>query len=131
MPTVEEAYYVYVVELSPNYSSLQAESQIIRPPASRRSSGDKGQRYRPDVYVGYSALRPEQRFQKHLHQQKGSRHVRRRGVRLRPDLYAGMNPIRTRDQAKAAEQRLRDRLERRGYRVYGSCSPRETRECWL
>jgi hypothetical protein len=94
------SFYVYVVELD-------------RPP-------------HPTVYVGSSALAPEERFVRH--QQGGigtSRYVRRQGVRLRPDLYARLNPFTSRDDAWRAEHRLRDQLERRGYHVLGSCDPRK------
>ena len=59
----------------------------------------------------------------------GSRHVRRRGRRLRPDLYRGIEPLRTRKEAKLAEQRLRRQLEGRGFTVYGSC--RTSEQCTL
>jgi hypothetical protein len=102
-------FYVYVVRLVPHEGS-----------------------HKPEVYVGSSALTPRDRFDKHVHIRKGgSRHVRRRGIALVPELYAHLNPLRSREAAKAAEQRLRRDLERRGFVVYGSCSPRETRECWL
>lgn len=95
------AFYVYVVELA-------------RPGP-------------PSVYVGSSALPPDQRFARH---KAGgiptSRYVRRLGTRLRPDLYAHLNPIvGSRSEARAAERSLRTELRRRGYRVYGSCDPRK------
>lgn len=96
-----EAFYVYVVELD--------------------RAGP------PSVYVGSSALRPEERFARH---KAGgiptSRYVRRQGTRLRPDLYAHLNPILgSRADARSAERHLRSELRGRGYRVYGSCSPRK------
>ena len=103
-------YYVYVVEL--------------RPLPGRG----------PSVYVGSSGLRPEERFDHHMDRdtwddRAGSRHVRRRGRCLRPDLYRGVKPVPTRKEAKQAEQRLRTRLERLGYVVYGSC--RTSKTCTL
>ena len=80
----------------------------------------------PCVYVGSSALRPEQRFRRHkAGGMTTSRHVRRDGVRLRPDLYAHLNPFDTREDARAAEQQLGSYLRARGFRVFGSCTPRE------
>lgn len=80
----------------------------------------------PSVYVGSSALSPEERFDKHKAGGRAtSRWVRRQGVRLRPDLYAHLNPLRSREEAHEAELRLRASLERRGWRVFGSCHPRK------
>lgn len=110
-------YFVYVIELR----------ALIVEYDERRKSGHKAK----DVYVGSSALPPEARFQKHLTSPKASRHVRRRGVRLRPDLYSGLNPLSSREAAKRQEHKLANQLERRGYRVYGSCSRRQTPDCWL
>lgn len=96
-------FYVYVVELA-------------RP----------GNPSNPSVYVGSSALPPEERFRRH--KQGGvptSGMVRRQGIRLRPDLYRNMNPLTSRADARDAELGLRHALEGRGYRVFGSCSPRK------
>lgn len=117
-------YYVYVIELRKREGAAHVEK---RGPRS----------FLPDVYVGSSALRPEARFQKHKHPEDrgnkfhtASKHVVRRGFRLRPDLYQGLNPYGSRAEAKQAEQMLRRNLERKGYKVYGSCSPR-VQGCWL
>ena len=101
-------YYVYVIEL--------------------RGGGSHA---RPDVYVGSSAFPPSERFDKHFSSRRSSRHVRKRGVRLLPDLYRGLNPMSSREEAKAAEQSVRKRLERAGYRVYGSCKRDVLHGCWL
>lgn len=101
-------YFVYVVDLRP------------------LTSGDR------HVYVGSSALPPSERFRKHLSGDRGSsRHVRMRGRRLLPDLYRGLNPLPSREAAKAAEQGLKKRLERQGYKVFGACSSRQEPDCWL
>lgn len=104
-------FFVYVVELRPHPS--------------------QGYEITRDVYVGSTALSPEVRFQKHKTSPKSSRHVRKRGIRLLPRLYDHLNPLYSRERAKATEQHLRKSLERQGYKVYGSCSPRQTPECWL
>lgn len=105
-------FYVYVIELRPRY-------------LGKTTTG------KPDVYVGYSAFTPEERFRKHQTEPRASRHVRQRGLRLLPRLYEGWNPIPSRRVAKIAEQRMRQKLEAQGYKVYGSCSPRQTPHCWL
>lgn len=110
MSREERRYHVYVIELRP----LPGHG--------------------PSVYVGSSGLPPEERLRHHRSPEAGdpragSRHVRRRGVRLRPDLARGVPPLLTRKDAKLAEQRLAARLERMGYRVFGSC--RTSRRCTL
>jgi hypothetical protein len=105
-------YYVYVVELRP------------MPGRIRRSA-------KPDVYVGSSAFPPSKKLALHRSSAKGSRQVRKRGIRLLPRLYAGVEPTYTREDAQHQEKMLRARLERQGYRVFGACSPRRQRACWL
>ena len=119
-------FYVYAVELAPSSSrGLRAPGA---PSRGLRAPGAPS-RFRaqvPSVYVGSSALRPEDRFQRHKDGDvSSSRHVRRRGIRLLPDLYARMNPLPSRDAAHRAERALRRELTRRGYRVYGSCDARK------
>ena len=41
------------------------------------------------------------------------------GMRLRPDLYEGLPKYATEAESVAAEQQLRDHLERQGYTVHG------------
>ena len=50
--------------------------------------------------------------------------VRRYGTRLRPDLTKRLGPYLTREAAEAAETRLRYRLERAGWVVYGGTGRR-------
>jgi hypothetical protein len=84
----------------------------------------------PRVYVGSTAKRPEERFAQH---KAGGRLANsmayRFGTRLRPDLTKRLGPYATRDAAEAAETRLRRRLERRGWVVYGG-SGRRLFEDW-
>lgn len=80
----------------------------------------------PSVYVGSSALPPEERFRRHkLGGMPTSRYVRRYGVRLLPELTARLNPFSTREEAHRAELALRGVLRRKGYRVFGSCTARK------
>jgi hypothetical protein len=94
-----QRYRVYVVELRP----LREERWT-------------------SVYVGSSALPPAERFRHHMgvgDRRAASGIVRRRGVRLRPDLYGRLPAFPSRAEARTAERALRDRLRRRGFRVYG------------
>lgn len=92
------SYYVYAIEIAPR-----------------------------ELYVGQSALTPAERLRRHLAHRKASHAVTRSVLagqtpRLRQDLYRGQNPLTTREAAQAAEQRLRARLEARGYTVRGACA---------
>jgi hypothetical protein len=93
-------YYVYVIELDDA--------------VGKRVRADK-----PAVYVGQSAVPPEERFDQHRRGYRSSRHVRRHGVRLRPRLYRNYNPLPDRDTALATETRLAERLRKRGFTVFG------------
>lgn len=97
-------YYVYVVELRP-IGNFQ------------------------DVYVGSSALIPSIRFKKHLSGEKSSKHVRNRGIKLLPQYYESLNPCYSRQEAKRKELYLRRKLEKKGFRVFGSCLKRESDYC--
>lgn len=74
----------------------------------------------PWVYVGQSALSPEERFEQH---RTGARNVRgplyskwprRHGLRLRPDLYEQEPVLQSRHDAELAEARLAERLRSLG-----------------
>lgn len=90
-------YNVYVIELDP----------VLR----------KGEK--PAVYVGETTKTPSERFEQHKSGHKSSKWVRNYGVKLRPRLYRNYNPIATREEAKAVEKRLSEKLRSRGYTVFG------------
>jgi hypothetical protein len=97
-------YHVYVIELDP---------------AARRARDCDGADPGPPVYVGQSALTPEERFDQHRAGRRASRIVRAHGVRLRPDLSTGWGPYGSRREAEAAEAELADHLRARGHCVRG------------
>ena len=103
----------------------------MRPSARRYSvyaielADPRGADREPQVYVGSTAHSPAVRFAKHKAGGWTScDRVRRYGTRLRPDLSRGLGPYRTRAAAEAAETRLRRRLERRGWKVFGGTGRR-------
>lgn len=71
------------------------------------------------VYVGETALTPEERFAQHLEGYKASRWVRRFGVRLRPDLYLDQPVLRTALESTAYEAWLFAWLVASGYPAKG------------
>ena len=98
-PGKRTEFWVYVVELDP--------SRVPK-------SGVKGA-----VYVGETALAPEERFERHMSGERvGAKVVTRAGVRLRPDL-APTSAFLSREAALRAEARTRRRLRNRGFHVYG------------
>ncbi len=79
--TERRTYSVYVVELD----------------ESKRKAGAL------ELYVGSTALTPEERLAKHLNHERSSRHVRGHAVGLRPELYERYNPLPIRPEAEAKE----------------------------
>ncbi len=80
----------------------------------------------PHVYVGQTALTPEERFTQHKVGYKTSRYLWKGGkgrgqwlgLRLKPRLYERYNPIETRAEAERLELRLADQLRHNGYTVF-------------
>ena len=92
-------------------------------------SDERGPRINPkyaNVYVGQTALSPEDRFEQHRVGHKASRHLWKGGKRvgkflglwLKRRLYEKYNPIATREEAKRMEEWLAEHLRRRGYTVF-------------
>jgi hypothetical protein len=73
---------------------------------------------KPCVYVGSTALTPEERFRQHLAGHKANRYVRQYGVRLRPRLYQSWQHYETRAEAERAEEQRALSLRKRGYAVW-------------
>jgi len=72
------------------------------------------------VYVGETALTPEERWERHRAAGRtASKVVTRFGRRLRPDLTAGVGPFTSRAEAEQAEAALAADLRRQGYEVFG------------
>jgi hypothetical protein len=98
-PATRRRFNVYVVELDP-CASLDSGVGC--------------------VYVGETALPPEERWRRHkAGGRTASRVVTRFGRSLRPDLAAGVGPFDSRAQAEAAEATLADELRHQGYVVFG------------
>ena len=58
---------------------------------------------KPCIYVGQTALTPEERFAQHKAGYKCNRYAHDYGVRLRPRLVANSGPFETRSEAVEAE----------------------------
>lgn len=93
-------YWVYVVELSDR--------------AAQRLLPDK-----PVVYVGQTALDPDERLRKHWRGERSSSWVRNYGLRLLPELSARVPRLSSRAEALEWEARLAQELDAQGYVVKG------------
>lgn len=74
--------------------------------------------YKPCVYVGSTALTPEERYQKHLTGKAGSKWVKRYHISLHKRITEKQPTFSTRPEAVAHEQALAERLRRKGYAVW-------------
>ena|SRR5918992_5082400 len=100
-------FNVYVVELEPVVLR-------IRKFRSENPNYVEGQAC---LYVGMTALEPEERLARHRSGWKSNSYVRRYGKWLRRRLYARYNPM-TYREAQKREAQLADDLRRRGYAVW-------------
>ena len=83
-------------------------------------AGERSNPAFPNVYVGETGRTVEERFATHkAGGRTASRIVNRFGVQLRPDLYEGLPEYETEAESVEAEQRLRSKLERKGFTVHG------------
>ncbi|HOD19701.1 MAG TPA: GIY-YIG nuclease family protein [Candidatus Fermentibacter daniensis] len=101
-------YNLYVIELDP---------RVLIYRKFRDANPDRRED-KPCVYVGSTALTPEERFIQHKNGTRSNRYARRFGVRLRPRLYKNYQGIATRKLAELKEKRLAERLRKRGYAVW-------------
>ena len=105
---VRRLYRVYVIE-------LEKRVMLVR----RFAAANPDYRAeKPCVYVGSTALTPQERFVQHLTGIRANRYVRAFGVRLRPRNFRNYGPYATREEAEAAERHLAWRLRRKGYGVW-------------
>jgi hypothetical protein len=80
----------------------------------------------PNVYVGQTALTPEERFAQHQVGYKASRYLWKGGkgrgqwlgLWLKRGLYEQYNPIETRAEAERLEVWLAEQLRHQGYAVF-------------
>ena len=101
-------YYVYVIGLD---SSVLENKRFLK----------KNPQYidgKPCVYVGQSALTPDERFAQHRRGYKSSPFPKKFGLYLQKKLFANVNPISSREEAEVAEEQLAKKLMRRGYGVW-------------
>lgn len=110
-------YTLYVIELDP----------VVRTRKRFMAKNPDARPDKPAVYVGMTGRSAEERFEQHKRGYKANRYARQFGIRLRKRLYANYQDIPTHAAALLAEQRLVDRLRKRGYAVWGGddLSPEE------
>ena len=106
--TTKRAYSVYVIELDPEVLTCRRF----------REANPDWHDGKPCVYVGSTALTPEERFEQHLAGHKANRYARMYGVRLLPRLYRRWLHYESRELAERAEEQRALSLRRRGYAVW-------------
>lgn len=76
--------------------------------------------YKPCVYVGSTALTPEQRYERHLNGKTGSKWVKLYHIGIHRRLTNRQGQFQTRDEAEAHERVLATRLRNKGYAVWSN-----------
>lgn len=103
-------YNVYVIEL---------DKEVLKSRKFRKSNPYMNPK-RVCYYVGQTNHNPNIRFKQHKNGYKANRFVKKYGVRLRPRKYKKYNPIETRGEAENIEQRLAEKLRRKGHGVWSN-----------
>lgn len=98
---------VYVIDLEPEACDATGSP----------CGGDCNRR---PVYVGETALDPEERFEQHLAGVHASKWVLGFGARLNEALSQGLDEFETVAESQAAEAQLGDLLRSEGYCVFGA-----------
>lgn len=107
-PSAPRRFSVYVIDLDP---AVLLESRFL----ARNPGYVKGN---PCVYVGSTALTPEERFVRHKGGRKSNRYAEVYGRRLRRGDFERYKPMATREQAERQEARLASDLRKKGYAVW-------------
>lgn len=101
---VPRVYTIYVIEL---------DDEVWGKSTRFRAANPDWDPAKPCVYVGSTALTPEERFQQHLRSHKSNAFAHGFGKRLMPRLYRSWQDYPTR-----AEERRALSLRKRGYAVW-------------
>jgi N-acetyl-anhydromuramyl-L-alanine amidase AmpD len=104
------SYTVYVIRLR---ADILQHKKI-------RDANPNHQPHKPCVYVGYTGLTPERRYQRHIEpgSKVGSKWVKLYHLHLHKRLTEKQPQFETQDEAKAHEAALAERLRRKGYAVW-------------
>ena len=109
-------YHVYVIELNKRVFSENRKFRDANP----QFNG-----VRECLYVGMTSKTPRERLEQHMGtvlSKKGvdisSAIVKKYGTFLRPSLYSHIEPLRSREDAMAAEKKLALQLRRQRYAVW-------------
>jgi hypothetical protein len=103
-------YFVYVIEL---------DREVIKSKKFRSRNPNLNPK-KACFYVGQSAHNPEIRFWQHKRDYKSNSYVKRYGLSLRPRKYKKYNPIGTRKEAEIIEQKLTEKLRKKGHGVWSN-----------
>ena len=98
---------VYVIELDP----------AVLKDRRFRAENPRHVRGKLCLYVGSTALTPEERFANHRRGHKGNRYAGEFGIRLRPDFYRHYPPM-SRLEAELTEREVALELRAEGFAVW-------------
>ena len=103
-------YYVYVIELD---NEVLTENKFYRDNPDYREGN-------PCYYVGQTGKTPEERYQEHMKgvRYRHNKYVYKYGIKLVPNLYREINPLKSREEAEEAEEKLAIDLKRQGHAVW-------------
>ena len=103
-------YFVYVIELDKEVMNSK-KFRIKNPNMNPKKIC---------YYVGQSAHEPQIRFKQHKAGYKSNSFARRFGIRLIQRKYKKFNPIATRKKAEIIEQKLTNKLRKKGHGVWSN-----------
>lgn len=102
-------YSLYIIELDEAVRKVKRFAEANSTSAPRK----------PCLYIGQTALSPEERFTNHLEGKKASRLVKEYGRRLRMDLLPDLaQAAGTREEAEAQEAKLAVTLRTAGFAIW-------------
>ena len=103
-------YNVYVIEL---------DKEVIKSKRFRECNPGMNTR-RACYYVGQTSHDPEARFKQHKQGYKANSFVKRYGLRLVWRKFKKYNPIETREEAERTEQKITEKLRKKGHGIWSN-----------
>ena len=104
------SYNVYVIELG---------KEVLKSKKFRERNPHLNSR-RACFYVGQTTHDPVTRFKQHKEGYKANSFAKRYGIRLVWRKFQKYNPIETREEAEQIEQRLSEKLRKKGHGVWSN-----------
>lgn len=104
------SYNIYIIEL---------DKEVLKSKKFRERNPSMNTK-KACFYVGQSVHKPDIRFKQHKDGYKSNNFVRRYGLRLKRRKYKKFNPIKTREEAEVIEQKLTEKLRKKGHGIWSN-----------